>query len=445
MRIVIAGAGEVGAHLAKMLSRENHEIVIIDTDEERLINLAEKCDLMTLRGRVTSRRFLLEAGADKADLFIAVTPFDDTNIVSAIMAKKIGARLTIVRVGANELLSKETRDIYANLGIDSIVYPEKIAAREVTNTFRQSGVSTLVDFSGSTLSLLAVKIYENAPIVNKTLKEAADIYNIEYCAVAILRDGKTIIPYGDIRYKPDDTIYVVTNHAGIKNILQYSTHKREHIAQVMILGGSHIGRLIAKELGKDCSVKIFEADRDEAYRLSDTLNNALVIHGDGTKADLLMEEGLRTTDAFIAVTGNSETNIMACMLAKNEGVKHTIAEIENLDYINLAERIGVDTVINKKLITAAHIYRHTLTGSITMMKYLATTEAEVLEFIVPPKSKITEFPLNEMNFPKDAIIGGVVREKTGLIASGSMWIQSGDCVVVFTLPAAIGEVNKFFK
>jgi trk system potassium uptake protein TrkA len=400
---------------------------------------------MALRGRVTSRRFLLEAGAGKADLFIAVTPFDDTNIVSAIMAKKLGAKFTVVRVGANDPLSRETRDIFSGLGIDSIVYPEKIAAREVTNTLRQSGVSTLVDFSGSALSLLAVKIDENAPIVNKTPKEAADIYHTEYCAVAILRNGATIIPYGDVHYEPDDTVYVVTNHAGIKNILQYSGHKHEHIAQVMILGGSHIGRLIAKELGKDYSVKIFEADRDEAYRLSDSLNNALVIHGDGTKVDLLMEEGLRTTDAFIAVTGDSEANIMACMLAKSEGVRHTIAEIENLDYISLAERIGVDTIINKKLIAAGHIYRHTLTGSVTMMKYLATTEAEVLEFIALPKSKITECPLSEMNFPKDAIIGGVVREKAGLIASGSMWIQPGDRVVVFTLPSAIGEVNKFFK
>ena len=445
MRIIIAGAGEVGTHLAKMLSRENHEIVMIDKDGERLKNLAATCDLMTLHGYVTSRKFLLEAGVDKTDLFIAVTPWDDTNIVSAIMAKKLGAKLTVVRISYSEPLNGEYRKIFTSLGINSIVYPEKIAAREVTNILRQSGVSTLTDFSGGNLSLLTVKMEMNMPVLNKTLKEAADIFNIDYRAVAIQRNEKTIIPHGDTRYEPDDTVYLVTNHAGIKRILHFSGQKQEQITQVMIVGGSHIGRSIAKELGKDYHIKLFEVDRDEAYRLSDTLNNTLVIHGDGTKIDLLLEEGLRNTDAFIAVTGNPGTNILACMLAKSEGVKHTIAEIENLDYINLAERLSIDTIINKKLIAAGHIYRYTLSGSVSMLKYLATTDAEILEFIVSPKSKIIEYPIRGINFPKDAIIGGFVRKKTGYIANGDTRIQPGDRVVVFTLPSAIGEISKFFQ
>ncbi|MDR1155065.1 MAG: Trk system potassium transporter TrkA [Bacteroidales bacterium] len=445
MRIVVAGAGEAGTHLAKMLSRENHEIVIIDSDDQRLKNLAATSDLLTLQGDVTSKKLLMEAGADEADLFIAVTPWDDTNIVSAIMAKKLGAKLTVVRIGESESLSRDNRDIFTGLGIDSIVYPEKIATREVTNTLHQSGVSTLVDFSGGKLSLLAVRMDKNAPIVNKTPGEAGDIYHMEYRAVAIQRAGKTIIPYGDVRYAPDDIVYVVTNHAGIKNILRHSGQKQEQMTQVMILGGSHIGRLIAKELGRGYNIKIFEADRDEAYRLSDALNDVLVIHGDGTKVDLLLEEGLRTTDAFIAVTGDSEANILACLLAKSEGVRHTIAEIENLDYINLAERLGIDTIINKKLIAASHIYRYTLAGSVSMIKYLAATDAEVLEFVALPKSKIINKPIRDMNFPKNAIIGGLIRGKTGYIATGDTWIQPGDHVVVFAMPAAIGEVSMFFK
>jgi trk system potassium uptake protein TrkA len=445
MRIVVVGAGEVGTHLAKMLSRESHEIVIVDEDQERLKNLATTCDLLTLQGMVTSKQLLMEAGVAKADLFIAVTPLDDTNIVSAIIAKKLGAKLTVVRIGNSEPLSKENRDIFTGLGIDSFVYPEKIAAREIINTLRQSGISTLIDFSDGKLSLLAVKVNKNAPIVNKTLEEVGKIYNMEYRTVAILRNGETIIPHGNVRYEPDDTIYVITNHVGIKKVLQYSGHKKESITQVMILGGSHIGRLIAKELEKTCHVKIFEADSEEAYRLSDTLNHAMVIHGDGTKADLLLEEGLRKTDAFIAVTGNSEANILACMLAKNEGVTDTVAEVENFDYINLAERIGVDTIINKKLIAAGHIYRYTLTNSVTMIKYLAPTEAEVLEFIASPKSKIIGLPLKEINFPKDAIVGGIVRGKAGYVATGDTWIQPGDHVVVFAMPSAIDKISRFFK
>ena len=435
----------MGTHLAKMLSRENHDIVVIDSDVDRLKNLATTSDLLIIKGDVTSKRILTEAGVNEADLFIAVTPWDDTNFLSAIVAKKLGAKFTVARVSRSEPMGKESRDIFTGLGIDSFVYPEKIAAREIVNTLRQSGVSMLVEFSGGRLILLAVKINKDAPIVNKTPKEVTDTYHIDYCTVAIQRNGKTIIPYGDIRYESDDTVYIVTNYSNTKDILRYSGRKQEHIAQVMILGGSHIGRLVAKELGNDFKTKLFEADRDEAYRLSDLLNNVLVIHGDNTNIDLLIEEGLRTTDAFVAVTGNSEDNILACLLAKSEGVKHTVAEIENLNYISLAERLGINVIINKKHIAAGHIYRHTLSGSISKIKHLATTEAEALEFVAPLKSKITERPICELKFPKNAIIGGLVRNNTGFIAKGDTWIQPGDRVVVFSMPAAVGEVSKFFK
>ena len=445
MRIVIAGAGEVGSHLARMLSRENHEIVIVCSDENRLKSLSETSDLLTVKGSVTSKKLLVESGVARADLFIAVTPWDDTNIVSAILAKKLGARLTVARISNSEPLDIENRDIVADLGIDSLVYPEKIAAGEVVNTIRQSGVTMLVEFSEGRLSLLAVKMSKNAPVLNKTLAETGSAYNIEYRAVAIQRNGKTIIPDGDVKFEPDDVVYVVTNHSGIKDILQYSGQNQEQMRQVMILGGSHIGKLIAKELGKGYHIKIFEADSDRAYQLSDVLNNTLVIHGDGTKVDLLLEEGLRKADAFIAVTGNSETNIISCLLAKNEGVRHTVAEIENLDYIRIAERLGIDVIINKKLIAANHIYRFTLSSSVSMFKYLAATGAEVLEFVTPHGSKITSKPLREINFPEGAIIGGLVRGKTGLIATGEITIQPDDHVVVFSMPSAINEVSKLFK
>ena len=445
MHIVIAGVGEVGSHLAKMLSRENHEIVMIGSDNERLNNLAATCDLMTLQGDVTSKKILIEAGVSEADLFIAVTPWDATNFVSAIMAKKLGAKFTVVRINDEETINRETRDFFSGIGIDATVYPEKIASHEVTNTLRQAGVSTLIDFSGGKLSMLAVRIHKSAAIAHKTLKEAADIIKFEYRAVAILRDGQTIIPKGDDYYRPDDMVHLMIIPSNIKHILQYSGQKREQIHQVMILGGSHIGRMIAKDLGKDYHVKIFEANRDEAYRLSDMLNNTLVIHGDGTKVDLLLEEGLRHTDAFIAVTGKSETNILACLLAKNEGVRHTVAEIENLDYINMAERMGIDTIINKKMIAAGQIYRFTLSNSVTMMKYLSATNAEALEFLVSAKSKIIEKPIRDLNFPKDAVIGGIIRGKAGHIATGDTRIQPGDRVVVFAMPSIISEVSAFFK
>ncbi|MDR2036402.1 MAG: Trk system potassium transporter TrkA [Bacteroidales bacterium] len=445
MRIVVAGAGEVGTHLAKMLSLENHEIVIIDSEEERLQDLSASYDLLTLEGNVTSKSLLLEAGADKADLFVAVTPSDDTNIVSAIIAKKLGAKLTVVRVSDNELISHENRDMFSGLGIDSMVYPEKVATREVTNVLHQAGVTNIVDFSGGRLSMLAVRMEKNAPIVGKSPGEASNIYEMEYRAVAVLREGETIIPHEEFRFKADDLVYVVTNTSGIKSILKHSGQNQGELNQVMILGGSHIGRLIAKELGKRYRIKIFESDREKAYYLSDILHNALIIHGDGTQVDLLLDEGLRNTDVFIAVTGDSEANILSCLLAKNMGVRHTIAEIENLDYINLAEKLGIDTIINKKLIAAAHIYRYTLSGTVSMIKHLARTDAEALEFVASPRSKIIEAPLYDINFPKNAIIGGVIRGKSGFVATGDTHIQPGDHVVVFAMPGAINTVSSFFK
>jgi trk system potassium uptake protein TrkA len=445
MLIIIAGAGELGTHLAKMLSRENHDIVMIDPEYDRLNNVAATNDIMTLQGDVTSHKLLMEAGVSRADLFIAVTPLESTNIVSAIMANELGAKLTVARVANSELLNRENSNLFLDLGIVSFVYPEKIAAHQITNSLHRSGVSTLVNFSGGNLSLLSVKIDKNAPIVYTTPPEAAEIYKMEYCVVAILRNGKTFIPHKDIHFEPDDTLYMVTDKDKIKSVLHYSGHKEERITQVMILGGTHTGRLIATELGKGYNVKIFEADREIAYHLSNSLNNTLVIHGDGTKIDLLIEEGLRNTDAFIAVTQNSEANILACLLAKSEGAKHTVAVVENLDYINLAERLGIDTIINKKLIAANHIYHYTLTGSVSTVRHLAATEAEVLEFIVSSKSKIIERPLSEINFPKDAIIGGYIRDKTGYIPTGSSWIQTNDHVIVFAMPSAIKEVSSFFK
>jgi trk system potassium uptake protein TrkA len=445
MRIVVAGAGEVGTHLAKMLSLENHDIVIIDDDNDRLQNLASKCDLLTLQGNVTSKRMLLEAGADRADLFIAVTPSDDSNIVAGIIAKRLGAKLTVARVGDDELISRDNREMFAGLGIDSMVYPEKVASHEIVSTLHQAGVANIVDFSGGKLSLLSVRMEHNAPIVGKTLGEAAEIYEMSYRAVAVLRNGQTLIPRKDFRFAENDLVYVVTDHAGIKAILKHSGNETDRLSQVMVLGGSHIARLVVKDLGRRYSIKLIESNREKAYRLSDDINNALIIHGDGTQIDVLLDEGLRNTDVFIAVTGDSENNILSCLLAKNMGVRHTIAEIENLDYINVAERMGITTIINKKLIAAAHIYRYTLSGTIAKIKHLAMTEAEALEFVASPRSKIIAKPLSQTAFPEQAIIGGVVRGSSGFIATGETQIHPGDHVVVFAMPSAMAAVGSLFR
>jgi len=444
MRIVLAGAGEVGTHLARLLSRKNHEIVVMDPSGSRLRSVSESCDLLTIEGRVTSLDLLTEAGVVDADLFIGVTPNEDTNMAAAMLAKKLGARFTVARIDNNEYLQRENRDFFVNLGVDSLIFPERVAAREVADVLSQSGVTNLVDFSGGRLSLLSVRIDPSASIIGKTLAEAGQIYDMEYRAVAISRNGTTIIPRGSECFQAGDMVYVVTNPAGIKKLLKHSGKMTTRFKNVMILGGTPIGRLVAKELGKNYHVKLFEKDPELAYQLSGELNHALVVNADGTRMESLVEEGVNGVDSFIAVTGNAETNIISCLLARNLGVKHTIAEIENLDYLNLAEKLGIDTVINKKLIAASHIFRFTMSGKMVMMRTLTGTEAEVFEFEVQKGARVTKAPVSSLSFPHQAIMGGVIRGNTGFIVTGDTQVKPGDHVVVFAMPEAVHEVSRMF-
>ncbi len=447
MRIIIAGAGEVGSHLAKMLSHENHDIVLVDPDEVKLKVLGSNLDLMTMEGSATSLDLLTTAGAGRCDLFIAVTQTEEINITASILAKRLGAKKTIARIDNQEYLVKENRDFFVGLGIDSMIYPEKMAAKEVVSMLRQTGFTDLVDFSGGKLSLLAIRIDPDSLLVNKSFAEiSSELFKQDYKAVALTRDGKTTIPNGTDVFKVADTVYVITNPTGIKSLMKSSGKESVDITNIMILGGSRIGKLTAKDLGKGYNIKLIESNREKAYRLSNYLSNTLVINGDGTNIELLMQEGLKRMDAFIAVTGNSETNILSCLLAKSFGVKRTIAEIENIDYISLAEKMGVDAVINKKVITASRIFRHTMAGEVSIIKCLTGSDAEALEFVVQPDSKVTKGRIQEIDFPKDAIIGGVIRDKNNsFIANGVTEILANDHVVVFALPTALNEIGKYFS
>ncbi|MBN1133231.1 MAG: Trk system potassium transporter TrkA [Bacteroidales bacterium] len=446
MRIVIAGAGEVGMHLTKMLSSENHELVIIDNDLDRLKVAGSTYDVMTIEGNANSISHLRESKISKADLFIGVTFSEDVNINAAILSKKLGAHKTISRIDNQEYLLPANQEIFNNLGVDYMIYPEKIAAREIVGLLSQTGSTEVVEFSGGKLQMYVIRLDENAPIINKSLRELSqNEIALEYRAVAITRDGQTIIPSGDDRFSVGDLVYVISSPAGIKGLYKYSGKKQFEVRNIMILGGSRIGRKTAQNLGAQHYVKLIEKDRQRSYKLSNMLNNTLVINGDGTNLELLKQEGLDKMDAFVAVTGNSETNILSCLLAKHLGVKRTIAEVENIDYIHLAENIGVDTIINKKLITASRIFRFTMTDEVSSIKCLTGTDAEVMEFIVKPDSPSTKGAIKEIHFPKGAIIGGVIRGKNAFIAHGETEIKPYDRVVVFALPGEIRTIGRFFN
>jgi len=445
MKIIIAGAGEVGTHLAKMLSNEFHDIMVIDPDEENLKSIDSNLDLLTITGSATSFEILKEAKVKKADLFISVTHSEETNINAAMIAKKLGAKKTIARVDNNEYIEPENIPHFTGLGIDYLIYPERIAAREIVNLLGQAEAFESVDFSGGKLSLYVLKLNENAPVLDKTLVDVTKNKEIEFRAVAIARNGKTIIPRGNDQFKLNDLVYVVTNKAGIKDVLKYSGKKKIDIKNVMILGGSRIGKRVAKSLENRFNIKLIEINKEKSVALADQLANTLVIHGDGRNIDLLNEEGLTNMDTFIAVTGNSETNILSCMLAKKMGVKKTIAEIENIDYIDLGESMKIDTIINKKLTTAGRIYKFTMSAEVETMKCLTGSDADVLEFVAKENSKITKTSLRNIEFPKDALVGGVIRDHKGFIAKGDTHIKADDRVVVFALPSAVKKLDNFFN
>ena len=445
MKILIAGAGEVGSHLVKMLSNEYHDITIIDDDEKRLDELTAISDVLTIEGDVTSFESLTKGEVQRCDLFMAVGPEENTNILSAVLAKQLGAKKAIARIDNDEYLKPNNKEVFINMGIDYLFYPEKVAAQEVITLLGHSSTSEYVDFSGGKLSLVVFRLDASSPLVGKSLIEITrDRENLEYRTVAISRGGRTIIPRGEDIFEEGDTVYVISGRSSVKEVMEFSGKPNIEVKNLMILGGSRIGRRIARELQNEINIKLVDYNPEKAYKLAEMLDKTLVIAEDGRKSEVMIEEGLDKMDAFVALTGRAETNILAAMLAQRMGVKKVIAEVENINYISLAESIGIDTIINKKLITASSIFRFTMNTDVQAIKCLNGCDAEVLEFIVKPGSPATKGKIKHINFPREAIVGGIVRGDKAMIAVGNAEIKAYDRVVVFALPSAIGKVGAFF-
>ncbi len=452
MRIVIAGAGEVGSHLAKMLSGESNDITVIDSDRRRLDNLSAVADVITVSGRSSEIGVLREAGVQDADLFIAVNPSDsqDVNIVSAILAKKLGSRKVTARINTEEYLSYENKNLFTEMGIDLLFYPEKIAANEIVDVLRHNTSTDAMDFARGRVQMSVFKVGEDSPLMDMNIPELnryATSEELQFRIVAISRDNRTIIPKVDTRFKYNDLVYIISKREGTQMLKKVIGTQELEIDRVMLLGGSHTAEMVARQLaGQMSAVKVIDNDKERCVELAGRLGDKVtVVNGDGRNSDTLIEEDIRNFDAFIALTGSSEANILACVAAKKLGIARTIAEVENLEYIRLAEGMGVDAVINRKLITAGRIFKFTLSDKVRFIKYMNGTNAEVLEYIVAKDSKITTAKLMDLNFPKNAIVGGVIRGNNSMIAVGSTRIQEYDRVVVFALPEAVREVDEYFR
>jgi len=444
MKIIIVGAGEVGTHLAKLLSQENQDIVLMDSNEENL-NIPYHYEIMTTVGNPTSIADLRSAGVKGADMFIAVTPEESVNMTACMLATNLGAEKTIARVINNEYILPRNMEFFSKLGVDSLICPETLAAAEIANALKTPWSRQWWELAGGKLILVGAKVRDNAPIVNKFLLDIPKEEKI-YHVVAIKRGDETIIPRGSDQILSGDILFFTTTPEHVNDIRILSGKNILEVDRVTIIGGSRIAMKVADLLPNHIHIKIIEKNREKSYRLAEKVdNNVMVINGDGRNTDFLVRENLKNCDAFIALTENSETNILACVTAKSLGIPKTVAEVENIDYIRMAEKLDIGTVINKKLIAVSHIHRFMLHADVSNVKCLTFADAEVAELVARPDSKITRKPVKELNLPKDMTLGGKIRNGKAEIINGEMVIEAGDQVVVFCLNSAMRKIEDYFS
>ena len=446
MTIIIAGAGAVGTHLSKLLAREHQDCVLIDADEERLAKMGEY-DVMTNCASPTSIKALKESGVQHADLFVGVTPEESTNINACILAHALGAKKTVARIDNYEYLASDLQEFFKNLGLDSLIYPEVLAAIDIINGLKLSWVRQRWDVHNGALILLGIKLREQAEILNQPLKNLCgpdDPYHI----VAIKRDGDTIIPSGMDELRVNDLAYFMTTREYIPYIRKIVG--KEHYADVknvIMMGGGKTTLRVVLTAPDYMNIKIIEKDAKRCEKLNELLENrdTMVIHGDGRDLGLLEEEGIRNTQAFVALTDNAEANILACLTAKKMGVRKTIAMVENLDYVSMAESLDIGTIINKKTIAASHIYQLLLDADINNLRSLMMVDSEVAEFTAAEDSKVTKKPVKDLGLPFGVTIGGLVRNGKGMLVNGNSQIKAGDSVMVFCHEQKLNNIEKYFK
>ncbi|ADY36325.1 TrkA-N domain protein [Phocaeicola salanitronis DSM 18170] len=446
MKIIIAGAGAVGTHLAKLLANEKQDIILMDENEERLGKLGNNFDLMTVNISPTSISGLKEAGTANADLFIAVTPNESQNMTACMLASGLGAKKTVARIDNYEYLLPKYQEFFAQRGVHSLIYPEMLAAKDIVDAVKMSWIRQWWEFAGGALVLLGTKMRETAEILNIPLYELGG-RNIPFHIVAIKRGNETIIPRGDDSILLNDIVYFTTTKKYIPYIRKISGKESyADVRNVMIMGGSRIAVRTVQYMPEYMRTKIIENDLARCNRLTELVDDkVMIINGDGRDLDLLTEEGIQNTEAFVALTGSSETNILACLAAKRMGVSKTVAQVENIDYISMAESMDIGCVINKKFIAASHIYQMMLDADVSNVKCLTFANADVAEFTVKAGARITRTQVKDAGLPKGATIGGLIRNGEGILVTGNTTIQENDHVVVFCLNMMIKKLEKFFN
>jgi trk system potassium uptake protein TrkA len=446
MKIVIAGAGEMGFHLARLLAYEKQDITLLDNNQDVLENARGSLDVFTINGDAASVSLLKQAEVSKSDLFLAVTASEKTNLVAAILAKKLGAKQTVARVSNNEFLADDQRKTFQELGVDSLISPTQLAAKEIHKLIKRSTVTDLFEFEDGRVSLLGIVFDDNSHLVNLSVSEIVEkIGDVGFKPIAILRGDSTIIPRSSTIIKRADHAYFIATRESMDRLLNEVGKAPVEVKNIMILGGGELGYRTAQLLESEYRVTIVDNAKDTCKFLAEKLNNTLVVRGEPSNIELLKEEGLGRMEGFIALTRNTETNIITSLMAEQCGVFKTIALVDNADYFHISQNIGVDTLINKKLIAANNVFRFVRRGKIEAITSLHGVDAEVIEFVVHHESKLTRKKLRDLKFPKKAMIGAVVRENVSLIPDGDFQLQLNDKVIVFSQNEDIAKVEELFR
>lgn len=445
MKIIIAGAGAVGTHLAKMLSVENENVILLDESEEKLGKMESLFDLQAIVGDPTKISALQSAGVNGAELFVAVTPDESRNITSCILAHYLGAKKTIARIDNYEYLLPKNKAYFASLGVDSLIYPEQLAAEEIATSLKYSWARQMLEFGDGALVMIGVKMRANASIINIPFKELSR--EIPYHIVAIQRGDETIIPRGNDVILVDDLVCFMTTHDQIPYIRKICGKEEfTEVRSIIIMGGSRIAVRTTKLIPENIDIKIIESDLKRCHKLLELVDDrVMIIDGDARDPELLRSEGIERTDAFIALSDNSETNILACLAAKRGGVYRTVSEVENIDYISMAESMDIGSVINKKKLAASTIFQMMLNTDVLSVKCLTFIQAVVAEFPVNEGSLITTKPVKSLGLPDGANIGGLIRNGEGMHVTGNTMIQAGDHVIVFCRENVLKKLEKYFR
>ena len=446
MKIIIAGAGDLGSHLAKLLSSESHDIYLLDQNEERLNTISSQIDVFTIAGDAKSVEIMEQKLISSCDLLIAVTSSEETNMLICILGKKLGAKRTIARINDVNIIKENKEHFYNELGIDTLISPTYLATLEIQRLVNQSAFTDDIEFDNGKLTVFGISLSENSNLINKTVRESADLNpNLSFKPLALHRDDLTLIVNGETVLKENDIVYFISLKDSIPNIIKLCGKNNFKIKDVMIIGGSRIGINTAELLENDFRVTLVEKDKVTCQQMANTLKETLIINIDGHDVKMLEEEGLTEIDALISVTADSEMNIMTSLVGKSHGIKKTIARIENFDYINLSQSIGIDTLINKKIIAADNIFKFVRKGNVSLVANLHGTDAEIIEFVVKDGSKITKSPINKLNFPNSSKIAGVIRNGIPIIPFGDFHLKENDKTIVFSLTESIQKIEKFFQ